>query len=210
MQQGARPRLVLATHNPGKVGELVALMASLGVETERIELMTLRDLPGHALPEEDGSTYAENALIKARAAARASGAWALADDSGVAVDALGGRPGVHSARWAGPEATPAENNAKLLREMEGVPPGARGATFHAALALVAPDGREWVATAETRGRILEAPRGENGFGYDPLFLLPELGKTYAELEGEEKNRYSHRGAAMRALVPVLRRQLLGC
>jgi XTP/dITP diphosphohydrolase len=190
-------RLVVATRNPGKVRELRALLSSLALEV----------VPADGLPEveETGATFAENAERKARAAAEWSGEWSLADDSGLEVDALGGGPGVHSNRFAGESTTEADRNAKLLELLQDVPPEHRTARYRAAVAVAAPDGRVWLTEGACEGVILQAPRGEGGFGYDPLFLLPQLGKTMAELEPEAKNRLSHRGRAMAEAMPILER-----
>jgi XTP/dITP diphosphohydrolase len=187
--------LLLATHNEGKLAELRGLLAGFP-----IAVATATDAPE---VDETGSTFAENALLKARAVAAWSGEWALADDSGLEVDALDGRPGVFSSRYAGPGATDDDRNARLLAEMEGVPDAARTARFRCVVALVAPDGRAWTRDGSCEGQIAHAPRGTNGFGYDPLFLLPERGLTMAELTPEEKARISHRGQALAAMREVL-------
>ena len=188
-------RLVLASGNPGKLAELRALLADAGVE-----LVAQSDL-GVDDAEETGLSFVENALLKARHAARATGLPALADDSGLCVDALGGAPGLYSARYAGGHGDSAANNAKLLRELEGLQPERRGAHFHAVIVLLRhpEDPQPLVAEGVWPGSILDAPRGEGGFGYDPLFLDPEHGHSAAEMEPALKNRISHRGRAVAQL-----------
>lgn len=186
--------LLIATANPDKGREIARLLAGLPVE-----LRTLRDLPDVSLPEETGATLEENAVLKARAACEATGLPALADDTGLEVEALGGLPGVRSARYAGEDATYADNCRKLLRDLAGVERERRGARFVCVLALYRGDGRILLFTGAAEGRILEAPRGAGGFGYDPVFYVPAAGKTFAEMTAEEKGRYSHRGAALRKL-----------
>lgn len=188
-------RLVLASRNPGKLAELRGLLSGLPVEIVAAE--------GAPQVEETGATFAENAILKARAAAAWSGDWALAEDSGLEVDALGGRPGLYSSRYAGPGATDADRNARLLAEMASIPEPERSARFRCVAALAAPDGRVWTREGTCEGRIALAPRGSHGFGYDPIFLLPD-GRTMAELPPEEKARVSHRARAMEAIVDLLR------
>ncbi|MBE3589888.1 MAG: RdgB/HAM1 family non-canonical purine NTP pyrophosphatase [Firmicutes bacterium] len=188
-------RLVIATHNPGKLREFRAILRPWADR-----LISLSEAaPGVPPPEERGDTYEANARLKAHAAAAATGLPALADDSGLEVDALGGEPGPRSARFAGEGASAAENNALLLERLRGVPWEARGARYVACLVLASPDGREAVAWGTCRGRILDTPRGEGGFGYDPLFYLPAFGRTFAELSPNVKNRVSHRARAARGL-----------
>lgn len=197
--------LVLATRNAHKVEEMQALLGDLPVR-----LIGMDAYPDAPEPEETGVTFAENAAIKAVAAARASGQWAIADDSGIAVDALGGRPGVYSARWAGPGSGAAQWITKTLEELADVPAARRTARYVCVLALADPAGRV-VETAEGtfEGAISDAPRGTSGFGYDPIFLVggDPQGRTAAELTPEEKNARSHRGNAVRALLPALQRHL---
>lgn len=198
--------IVLATSNAGKVSELRALLGHLPVQ-----LLSVSDVLGEKLViHEDGATFEENAVIKARAVSAATRMVALADDSGLSVDALGGRPGVRSARFANERATDAENNAALLRELEDVEERLRTARFRCVLALADPFGDGSVQTVEGScdGYIARAPRGSGGFGYDPLFVVPELGeRVMAELGEGEKNGVSHRARAIRALEPVLVRLL---
>jgi XTP/dITP diphosphohydrolase len=188
-------RLLLASRNPGKLAELRALLCDLPIEVAVPE-----EMPE---VEETGATFAENAILKARALAAGSGEWALADDSGLEVDALGGRPGVFSSRYGGPGASDADRNARLLAEMADVPESSRTARFRCAIALVAPDGRVWTTEGACEGRIAFAPRGEHGFGYDPILLLPDRGCTMAELPPEEKSRISHRARALAALRELM-------
>lgn len=200
---GGEP-LLFATTNPHKVEEVAAILAPLGIEV--VGLDTLEERPPE--PVEDGATFADNARRKAVAYARATRRHVLADDSGLEVDALGGGPGVHSARYAGTGATRAErdaaNNRRLLEALRGVPDERRGARFVCVLVLAAPDGRVLAETRGTfEGRIAHAPRGANGFGYDPLLELTGEGRTSAELEPAEKNARSHRGAAARAMAARL-------
>lgn len=202
---GSAAQLVLATHNRGKVRELEDLLLEAELP---IRVLTLHQVGDVRLPEETGSTFLENARLKAEAVARQAGLPALADDSGLCVDALGGRPGVHSARFAGPGATDAANNARLLEELAGVPTERRTARFCAVVVLALPDGRWTWAEGQAPGRILPAPRGTGGFGYDPLFYSDELGMTFAEAGIEAKNRVSHRSRAFRALLPALRAWLV--
>lgn len=189
--------IVVATKNPGKIRELRALLEDLPLEI----------LPAEAMPdvEETGQTFAENAELKARAAAEWSGRWALSDDSGLEVDALGGGPGVYSNRFAGENTTEEQRNRRLLELLEGIPPERRTARYRAAVAIAAPDGRVWISEGACEGVILDAPRGENGFGYDPLFFVPEYGQTMAELDPRTKNRISHRARALAAARTVLER-----
>jgi XTP/dITP diphosphohydrolase len=188
-------RLVIATGNAGKLREFHSLLAGLPFAlTSSAELK----LPS---PEETGATFLANALLKARHAASLSGSAAVADDSGLEVDALEGAPGIYSARYAGSGADDAANNAKLLRALAGLPHERRRARYRCALVLVgnAADAAPLIAEAVWEGYILDAPRGLSGFGYDPYFWLSELDQTAAELEPAEKNRLSHRGKAMRSL-----------
>lgn len=189
-------KIILATHNPGKVREFNAILA-----TEALEIVSLA---GYALTpvEETGLGFIENALLKARHASLHTGLPALADDSGLAVDALQGAPGVQSARYAGSDASDDANNRKLLAALRGIAPQQRTARFHCVLILVrhAEDPCPLVAEGVWEGSILEEPRGGQGFGYDPLFWAPEQGCSAAELAPEVKNRYSHRARALQALL----------
>lgn len=189
-------KLVLATRNPHKVAELRAILLPLlpGAEIVGAEAF---DVPE---PVEDEVTFAGNALIKARQLAEETGLLALADDSGVCVDAMGGAPGVFSARWCGRHGDDAANLELLLAQMADVPERHRGASFVCAAAMAAPDGREEVAEGIMRGSLLFAPRGENGFGYDPIFRPEGLSVSSAELTPERKEAISHRGKAFRALA----------
>jgi len=194
--------IVLATSNHGKLAELRALLADLPVQL-RSAAEVLGEQPNIV---EDGATFEDNALIKARAIASATRTLALADDSGLEVDALGGRPGVRSARFAHERATDAENNAALLRELAEVEEGARSARFRCVLALVNPwqESEVHIAKGSCEGSIARAPRGNGGFGYDPLFLVAgQDGKAMAELSEVEKNQVSHRGRAVQALREIL-------
>jgi XTP/dITP diphosphohydrolase len=194
-------RLVVATANPGKLREFRSLLAGLP-----FNLTSLGEL-GLPSPEENGSSFLANATLKARHAAALSGSAALADDSGLEVDALGGAPGVLSARYAGPGADDAANNAKLVAALAGLPPDRRRARYRCALVFVeSADAPALAADGVWEGFIVDAPRGAGGFGYDPHFWLSELQKTVAELDPEEKNRRSHRGAATRALLKMLERE----
>jgi XTP/dITP diphosphohydrolase len=194
--------IVLATSNHGKIQELRALLADLPVQF----LAAAEVLGEQPSIVEDGATFEANALIKARAVALATRTLALADDSGLEVDALGGRPGVRSARFAHERATDAENNAALLRELENIEEGARGARFRCVLALVNPwrESEVHVAEGSCEGSIARAPRGNGGFGYDPLFVVAgHDGKAMAELSEDDKNRVSHRARAVAALRGIL-------
>jgi XTP/dITP diphosphohydrolase len=193
-------RVALATHNTKKLVELRRIVAA---ELPAIEVLGLADLPSYPEPAETESSFEGNALLKARACVAATGSAALADDSGLAVDVLNGMPGVRSARWAGPDAGDADNNALLLRQLSDVEPARRGARFVCAMALVLPDGREFTRRGEVSGRLLERPRGENGFGYDPLFVPDGYEVSTAELDAVAKDAISHRGKAVRAIVAVL-------
>jgi XTP/dITP diphosphohydrolase len=193
--------LLFATSNPHKLKEVRPIFSAAGFEI--VGLDTLESIPDE--PVEDGETFEDNARIKAVAYARATGRRCVAEDSGLSVDALDGAPGVHSARYAGEGGTRAErdrrNNEKLLAALAGVPASKRSARFVCAMCVADPDGRIVAETSGTyEGVIAESPRGENGFGYDPLLLLPDVGRTSAELTPEEKNARSHRGAAARAMV----------
>ena len=196
----SKPRLVLATLNPDKARELGALLGDIP-----FEVLSLSSLPGAALPAEGDESYRANALAKARAVARASGGFALADDSGIEVDALGGRPGVRSARYGGPGLSDSERCATLLSELKDVPQERRTARFRCVVALASPDGREEAVEGVVEGIITDAPRGTGGFGYDPLFFYPSLGRTFADLDPSVKNRVSHRGRALALAREVLRR-----
>ena len=192
--------LVLATRNAKKVEELKALLAPIAIGVKVLSLLDFPDVPE---TPETGATFAENAELKAKAAARATGRIALADDSGLEVDALGGRPGVYSNRFAGPEASDRDKYTRVLELLKGVPDKDRTARFHAAVAVATPEGKAVVVEGTCEGRIAHEPKGEGGFGYDPIFYLPELGRTMAELSPDEKNRISHRGKALRAAKQLL-------
>jgi len=199
-----RRRIVLATRNAHKVAELRAILADVLGRLDA-ELVGVEDYPQVGEVVESGVAFAENALLKARAVAGATGLPALADDSGLAVDVLGGSPGVFSARWAGrvdAEDKDAANNALLLAQLADVPDEHRGAGFVCAAALALPDGRTVVREGTVRGTVAREPRGTGGFGYDPLLVLPD-GRTLAEYTPEEKHAISHRGRAFRALAEDL-------
>jgi XTP/dITP diphosphohydrolase len=195
-------RLVLATHNRHKVVELRRILVDAGLRD--VEVLSADDVPGLPDVAETGTTFAENALLKAHAVAAATGLPAVADDSGLCVAVLGGAPGVFSARWSGRHGDDRANLELLLAQIADVPDDRRGAWFMCAAALALPDGTQHVVEGRLDGAVLRAPRGTNGFGYDPVFA-PEGGtRTTAELEDAEKDAISHRGRALRALVPVLR------
>ena len=198
-------RLVLATHNRHKVVELRRILADAGLGD--IEVLSADDVPGMPDVAETGTTFAENALLKAHAVAAATGLPAVADDSGLCVAVLGGSPGVFSARWSGRHGDDRANLELLLAQISDVPDDRRAGWFMCAAALALPDGREHVAEGRLNGTVVRAPRGTNGFGYDPVFV-PEGGtRTTSELTDAEKDAISHRGRALRALVPVLRELL---
>ena len=187
--------VVVASHNPAKVAELRRLLEGWGVA----QIRGISEFPEVSAPAEDGTTYAENARTKAVSAAAATGLPAVGDDSGLEVDALRGRPGIRSARYGGGGLSNADRVAKLLAELEAVPEERRGARFLAVAVLAWPDGRTVEAPGECRGRIAVAPVGAAGFGYDPVFVYPEIGRTFAEISAADKDRVDHRGHAMRAL-----------
>jgi len=194
------PRLILATLNRAKGRELLELLGDLPYDVR-----LLADTPGASLPEETGTTYQENALIKARAGMLATGAMALGDDSGIEVDALDGGPGLHSARWGGPGLDDEGRNALLLERLRGVPTERRTARYRCVIALVEPSGRERLVEGTVEGRITEAPDGTGGFGYDPLFFYPPFGCTFGISSAADKHRVSHRGVAARAARALLLR-----
>ena len=193
-------KLLLATRNAGKLAELQRLLESA---VPGIEVVGLRDVDDYPEAPEVGATFAENALLKAREAVRYTGLPAVADDSGITVDALNGMPGVLSARWSGRHGDDDANTALLLGQIADVPDERRGAAFVCAAALVTPDGTEHVLERQWRGSVVREKRGANGFGYDPVFVPEGLQVTSAELAPEEKDARSHRGQAFAALVPVL-------
>ena len=195
--------VILATRNPGKVREIVAIYAPL-----ELELRPLADYSEIPQMREEGTTYADNAAAKARAAALRMGLVALADDSGIEVDALGGAPGVHSARFLGASASDGERNARILFLLEGVPKERRTARYRAAVAVARPDGTVRVFDGVCEGQVAVAPRGTAGFGYDPIFMPEGAQQTIAEIPLEVKNRISHRARALRAAEPYLR-EILG-
>lgn len=186
--------LVIATNNAGKAREYREMLAPF-----QVTVKTLADFPPFPI-DEDGTSFEENAFIKARTAVVKLGLPVMADDSGLVVDALNGAPGIHSARYAG-DHDDAANNAKLLRKLAGVPAAQRTAHFHTTIIALKPDGAKLETTGRVEGHILTEPRGQNGFGYDPLFMPEEFaGRSMAELTPAEKNRISHRGRALRALM----------
>ena len=191
-------QLVIATTNPGKKAEYAAILGDLGYE-----LLSLPDLGVEQVIEESGATYAENALLKARGYAKATGMLTLADDSGLEVDVLDGAPGLHSARYAGAAATDEDRCQLLLHELAGVPSEQRTARFRCLIALVWPDGREELCEGVVEGRINESPSGKNGFGYDPVFLVGDSAHTMAEIPTAEKNQISHRARAAQAARALL-------
>jgi len=197
----AAMRIVFATKNEGKVKEISEMLA--GMDIELISLNNFRSLPEII---EDGQSYLENALKKAKTISEQTGEIVLADDSGLSVDALGGDPGIYSARYAGPDATDEENNAKLLAGLTDVPQEKRTAAFHCALVLYPTNGNYQSFEARWTGLIIDERRGANGFGYDPIFLWPELNKTAAELPPEIKNKVSHRGQAFAKLKSHLEKR----
>ena len=194
--------LLLATTNPGKVREIRRALAGL-----RARVSGLGDLPPGPSPRERGSTFLENARAKSLFYSRRWGGLTLAEDSGLEIDALGGAPGVRSARFSSPRPTDARNNRKVLRLLRGVPAAGRGARFVCVMVLARNGQVLKEIRAQVRGRIAPAPRGANGFGYDPLFYYPPLRRTFAELDAGEKNAVSHRGRALRKLVLALRSSL---
>jgi len=196
-------KVLIATHNPGKKREYAALF-----DDPRVELTTLTEQGIAQDVEETGATFAENALLKARHYAQMTGLLTLADDSGLEVDALGGAPGVYSARYGEKGFTDADRYRLLLHNLEGVPDERRSARFRCVIALVWPDGRVETAEGACEGRIAHTPAGEHGFGYDPVFYLPDRGCTLAETPPEVKNRISHRAQAAHAAWEILRRELV--
>ncbi len=202
---GSEPALVLATANVAKGREMAELLADIP-----FRILTLRDFPGVRFPAEGAASYADNAYLKARAVAAATGHLALADDSGIEVDALDGRPGVLSARYGGEGLSDGERNAHLLRELAAVPPARRTARYRCVIAICSPEGREATAEGTVEGILLEAPTaGTGGFGYDPLFFYPPLNATFADIPAAAKHAVSHRGRAMTRARELLLRWRAG-
>jgi XTP/dITP diphosphohydrolase len=187
-------RLVIATHNRKKAGEMVQILAA---RFPSLELLTLADFEGAPEPEETGSTYEENAAIKSESAAAFTHEWCLADDAGLEIDALDGAPGLYSKRFGGEDLPFPEKMAKILRHMDGLPDEKRGARFRCCVALTSPEGEMETFMATCEGRISGTPSGGGGFGYDPIFYLPEKGCTMAELTAEQKHQISHRGKVLK-------------
>lgn len=186
-------RLVVATHNPKKAGEMVTI---LGQRFPNLQILTLADFEDAPEPEETGGTYAENAAIKAESAAQFTGEWCVADDAGLEIDALPGELGIFSKRFAGEDTTFPEKMAIILERMRDVPDTGRGARFRACVALAAPGHPTEVFQADREGVIARSPSGGGGFGYDPIFFLPDLGRTMADLTADEKHATSHRGKVL--------------
>ena len=199
-------KLLLATRNAGKLAELQRLLAEA---VPGVEVVGLRDVDEYPEAPETGTTFAENALLKAREAVRNTGLPSVADDSGITVDALNGMPGILSARWSGRHGDDDANTALLLAQLADVPDERRGAAFVCAAALVTPDGREQVVEGRLDGVLTRAPRGSNGFGYDPVFQPDGETRTTAEMDPAEKDAISHRGRAFRALAPIVAAALDG-
>jgi XTP/dITP diphosphohydrolase len=197
---GAAAKLVLATRNPAKLGELSRILADGNVP---VDLVTLDDFPPMPEVAETGRTFAANALVKARAVAEFTGLPAVADDSGICIDFLNGMPGVLSARWSGVHGDDEANLRLVLGQLADVPVGQRGAHFACAAALVLPSGSEHVTEGVMSGSVTDAPRGTNGFGYDPIFVPESSELTTAEMDPADKDAISHRGKALRALAPVI-------
>lgn len=197
-------QLVLATRNAKKLAELDRLLAGAGLDVQIVGSDAFSELPEI---EETGSTFAENSLIKARAVSTHTGLIAIADDSGLCVDALDGQPGIYSARWAGQGATDESNLDLVLEQIRDIEPARRTAHFACAAALVLPSGEEYVVQGQVNGVLLTQRRGVGGFGYDPIFLPDGFDITTAEMTSEQKDAISHRGQAMRALVPVIQEHL---
>jgi XTP/dITP diphosphohydrolase len=197
-------RALLATRNAKKLGELRRILAATGAD---VELVGLDDVPAYPDTPETGLTFEENALLKARAGAIATGLPTIADDSGITVDVLNGMPGVFSARWAGRHGDDEANLRLVLGQVADVPDEHMGAEFVCAAALAFPDGPEYVTHGRQPGKLIRQPRGEGGFGYDPIFVAVGNARTNAELTPEEKDAASHRGQAMRALVDIIRTQM---
>lgn len=193
-----KEKVIIATKNRGKASEFASLFANYPVE-----LMTLLDIDGAPDIEENGTTFEENAIIKAEGIRKFIDAIVIADDSGLMVDILDGMPGIYSARYAGEEKSDDANIDKLLKELEGVPLEKRTARFFCALAIAIPEQKTITVSGTCEGIILDEKRGNNGFGYDPIFYVPELGRTMAELTQEEKNKISHRTNALKKLVPII-------
>jgi XTP/dITP diphosphohydrolase len=191
-------QIVLATKNPGKIREVKAELQGF-----ELEILTLEKEPSFPDVIEDGSSFLENALKKAKAVSDLTGKTAIADDSGLEVDILGGKPGVFSSRYSGPEATDEANIRKLLDDLKGIPEGKRGACFRCVIVLCRPGGDYDVFEDTLKGRITIEPAGQNGFGYDPVFFVPDLNMTVAQMPQELKNSISHRGKALRALKKSL-------
>ena len=195
-------RIIFATGNAHKMEEIREILRDLPCE-----LLSMKEAGIECDIVEDGKTFAENAMIKAKAVCEASGCVTLADDSGLCVDYLDGAPGIYSARWMGEETSYHVKNNELIRLLEGVPDEKRSARFVCAIACAFPDGRSFTAEAPYEGRIGYEEKGENGFGYDPVFYVPEKGRYSAELSPEEKNEISHRGKALRNMYDILKREL---
>jgi len=199
----AADTVVLATRNAGKLRELARILGAQDSGGAQIRLAGLDEFPGAPDVPETGATFEENALLKARAIASYTGLPAVADDSGLCVDALSGMPGVLSARWAGAHGDDQANLELVLAQLADVPDARRGAQFVCAAALVVPGTREWVVTGRVEGRLIRSPSGSGGFGYDPIFLPDGFGQTTAEMTAEAKDAISHRGRAFRALAPFI-------
>ena len=201
---GERKKIIAATKNKGKLEEIAQLLSDLPYD---VISMTEAGMTDDI--EENGATFEENALIKARAISKVTGETVMADDSGLEVDHLGGAPGVYSARYAGEGATDIDRNNKLLSALSGDTADKRSARFVCAIALILPDGREMVVRGTCEGYIADAPAGNKGFGYDPLFYMPEFGLTIAQMDAELKNSISHRGNALRKILDILEGEISG-
>lgn len=191
-------RIIFATGNAGKMREIREILADLDVE-----VLSMKEAGVFVYVEENGKSYEENALLKARAVAKRTDAIVLADDSGLEIDALGGEPGIYSSRYLGEDTPYSEKNVTILKRMEGVSGEQRSARFVCAIAAIFPDGEEVTMRAVIEGEIAKEPAGEGGFGYDPIFYFPEFGKTTAQMTAEEKNQVSHRGKALEKMKEVL-------
>lgn len=205
MDRHMQRKLLVATHNAGKVGEFGEMLSAL-----QVDFLSLDDVGIEMNIAETGNSFLTNAILKAETYADMSGLITLADDSGLEVDALDGAPGIYTARFGGPGLTPAQRYQHLLDQMKHVPPGKRSARFRCVIVVAAPnEGALAQAHGVCEGVIAEKPSGEGGFGYDPVFFLPEKGKTMSQLPADEKNKISHRGRALQAIKPALKRILKG-